>query len=104
MIVMIFVTQNNFSNGPGISDRLLGLYPHLLTIVVLAVADGLFGLCGSDRFHELFISTPPTLSPSLINLIVSMDVKRDERRIQNNMRQERQESARKWSTATGTGD
>ena len=27
MIVMIFVTQNNFSNGPGISDRLLGFYP-----------------------------------------------------------------------------
>ena len=24
MIVMIFVTQNNFQNGPGISDRLLG--------------------------------------------------------------------------------
>ena len=24
MIVMIFVTQNNFYNGPGISDRLLG--------------------------------------------------------------------------------
>ena len=24
MIVMIFVTQNNFSNGPGIFDRLLG--------------------------------------------------------------------------------
>ena len=26
MIVMIFVTQNNFLNGPGISDRLLGFY------------------------------------------------------------------------------
>ena len=26
MIVMIFVTQNNFKNGPGISDRLLGFY------------------------------------------------------------------------------
>ena len=25
-IVMIFVTQNNFKNGPGISDRLLGFY------------------------------------------------------------------------------
>ena len=30
MIVMIFVTQNNFSNGPGISDHLLGFY---LTII-----------------------------------------------------------------------
>ena len=27
-IVMIFVTQNNFKNGPGISDRLLGFYRH----------------------------------------------------------------------------
>ena len=27
-IVMIFVTQNNFKNGPGISDRLLGVYLH----------------------------------------------------------------------------
>ena len=29
MIVIIFVTQNNFLNGPGISDRLLGFYPEL---------------------------------------------------------------------------
>ena len=27
MIVMIFLTQNKFLNGPGISDRLLGFYP-----------------------------------------------------------------------------
>ena len=27
MTVMIFVTQNNSQNGPGISDRLLGFYP-----------------------------------------------------------------------------
>ena len=27
MIVMIFVTPQNFLNGPGISDRLLGFYP-----------------------------------------------------------------------------
>ena len=26
MIVMIFLTQNNFLNGPGICDRLLGFY------------------------------------------------------------------------------
>ena len=26
MIVMIFVTQNNFKNGPGIFDHLLGFY------------------------------------------------------------------------------
>ena len=26
MTVMIFVTQNNFKNDPGISDRLLGFY------------------------------------------------------------------------------
>ena len=29
MIVMIFVTQKNFLNGPGISDHLLGFY-HIL--------------------------------------------------------------------------
>ena len=28
MIVMIFVTLNNFLNGLGISDRLLGFYPN----------------------------------------------------------------------------
>ena len=28
MIMMIFVTQNNFKNGPGISDRLLGFLRH----------------------------------------------------------------------------
>ena len=27
MIVMIFVTQNNFLNGPGVSDHLLEFYP-----------------------------------------------------------------------------
>ena len=32
MIVIIFVTQNNFSNGPGISNRLLGFYRKLLFI------------------------------------------------------------------------
>ena len=30
---------------------------HLLNIVVLAVADGLFGLYGSERWDELFIGT-----------------------------------------------
>ena len=28
-IVMIFVTQDNFKNGPGISDRLLGFYQEI---------------------------------------------------------------------------
>ena len=50
---------------------------HLLNTVVLAVADGLFGLCGSERLDELFISTP---FPSLISLMVSVDVKHHERR------------------------
>ena len=27
MIVMILVTQNNFLNGPGTSDRILAFYP-----------------------------------------------------------------------------
>ena len=37
--------------------------PNLLNTVVLAVADGLFGLDGSEREDELFIShpIPPTL-------------------------------------------
>ena len=33
--------------------------PHLLNIVVLVAADGLFGLCGSERWDELLIGTPP---------------------------------------------
>ena len=39
---------------------------HLLNTVVLAVADGLFGLCGSERLDELFISTrsPPFFIPN----------------------------------------
>ena len=78
--------------------------PHLLNTVVLAMADGLFGLCGSERFDELFLSLPYTLSPSLISLMVSIDVKHNERRIQNNMRQERYDSVRKWSAAAGTSD
>ena len=46
--------------------------PHLLNIVVLALADGLFGLCGSELLDELLVSTR---SPSLISLMVSVDVK-----------------------------
>ena len=39
----------------------------------LAMVDGLFGLCGSERVDDLFASVP--LSPSLISLMVSVDVK-----------------------------
>ena len=46
-IVMIFVTQNNFKNGPGISDRLLGLVEAKETVgnswSVLKVILGLLG-------------------------------------------------------------
>ena len=45
--------------------KLLGTggVPTSLTLV-LAVADGLFGLCGSERTDELFIGTlPPTPTP-----------------------------------------
>ena len=54
-----------------------GAVPNFLpSVVVLVVADGLFGLCGSERADELFISSrPPPLSPSLISLMVSVDVK-----------------------------
>ena len=41
-----------------------GEVPHLLNIAVLAVADGLFGLYGSERRDELFTGTrPPTPHP-----------------------------------------
>ena len=36
--------------------------PHLLNTVVLVVADGLFGLYGSERRDELFIGPPPPVS------------------------------------------
>ena len=38
--------------------------PHLLnTVFFLALADGLFGLCGSERADELFTPPPPPVSP-----------------------------------------
>ena len=46
-------------------DKLLrtGGVPTSLTFIVLAVADGLFGLYGSERRDELFISTRPPPTP-----------------------------------------
>ena len=44
--------------------------PHLLKIIVLTVTDGLFGLYGSERVDELFISTPPTPSPFFFSVSV----------------------------------
>ena len=55
-----------------------GEVPHLLGVVFLLVADGLFSLNGSERLDELFISTlsyPPPFFPSLVSLIVSVNVK-----------------------------
>ena len=37
--------------------------PHLLNVVVLAVADGLFGLHGSERKDELLTGTRPLPVP-----------------------------------------
>ena len=37
----------------------------LLNVVVVAVADGHFGLCGSERADELFTSPPPPPFPRL---------------------------------------
>ena len=54
--------------------------PHLLDVGVLAVVGGLFGLCGSERVNELFISARPLRSPSLISPMVSVDVKHHERK------------------------
>ena len=63
----------------------IGGVPASLTLFFLAVADGLFGLCGSECLDELFISTrfpppPPPPPPSLISLTVFVDVKLHERR------------------------
>ena len=48
------------------------------SIVVLAVADGLFRLCGSERADELLVFSPPPppfpLSLFLISRMVSVDV------------------------------
>ena len=54
--------------------------PHLLNTVIPTVADGLFGLYGSESADELFTCSsqppnPPPLSPSLISLVASGDVK-----------------------------
>ena len=38
--------------------------PHLFNIVILLVADGLFGLCETERADELFTSSPPPPPPS----------------------------------------
>ena len=63
--------------------------PHpLLKIVLLAVADGLLGLYGLERWDELLTGTrPPTpltplpsLPPSLISHTVYVDVKHHERK------------------------
>ena len=61
----VFVTLLRTAVETAISEvhKLLGIggVPMLLLNIVLslAVADGLFGLCGSERLDELFISTPP---------------------------------------------
>ena len=44
MTVMLFVTQNNFKNGPGISDHLLGFY--LAFFFQAFVVGSLLTLCG----------------------------------------------------------
>ena len=49
MIVMTFVTPNNFQNGPGISNRLLGLYPERFVRL----------LPGSELYPERFVRLLP---------------------------------------------
>ena len=62
--------------------KLLGTggVPTSLTSIVLALADGLFGLFGSERADELFMpphpsSLPTPFSRPLISLVVFVDVK-----------------------------
>ena len=47
----------------------------LINIVVLTVADGLFGLYGSERLDELLIRTQSPHPLSLTSLMISVDVK-----------------------------
>ena len=49
-------TETAISGSTQVASHWRG--PHLLNIVVLAVADGLFGLCGSERLDKLFMSSP----------------------------------------------
>ena len=56
------------------------LNSYLLNIVVLAVVGGLFGLYRSEFLGALLLGSRPPLWPSLISLVVSVDVKHQERR------------------------
>ena len=52
------------------------MVPTSLTSIVQVVADGLFGLCGSERWDELFIGTRFPLAPVLNRpYVASVDVK-----------------------------
>ena len=53
---------------------------HLLDVGVLAVVGGLFGLYWSELLGALLLGSRPPLSPSLISLVVSVDVKHQERK------------------------
>ena len=51
--------------------KLLGTggVPTFLTFIVLAVADALFGFCGSERKDELFIGTQSRPPPLLLTVL-----------------------------------
>ena len=76
----VFVTLLHTAVETVISEMhkllLTGKVPTSLTVLFcLAMADGLFGLYGSELWDELLISTRPLLFPSLISLMVPVDVK-----------------------------
>ena len=60
---LVFLITDNCQSWLSQYSCLFSRGPHLLNIVVPAVADGLFGLCGSERFHQRFISTLPHPTP-----------------------------------------
>ena len=65
--VPLFCTAVETAISEGHESLHTGRVPtDLLNIVVLVVADGLSGLCRSERLDELFLSTrpDPTLPPS----------------------------------------
>ena len=74
MIVMIFVTQNNFQNCPGFSDGLLGFYRPPDTVqdfpTVSLDFTGLQTAVIQDFFYFIFFAADPPQSDQMINRMI----------------------------------
>ena len=67
IVTMIFVTQNNFKNGPGISDRLLGFYRFVLFCCCLFSSDKEVSVSSCySAFHELGLVFERRHTPHLL--------------------------------------